>query len=137
MPSEGIRQPAAAAASAPALQIRTTVRGRTVRVHLAGILDRTSVPHVIQQVGAALPGPGCLIILDGAGLVHLDYRCVAMLVRWSRTLRSYRQRVCLDRWNEYLMAILAVEDWDGEFADRSRSAAAGARWEITRTVQVP
>jgi len=137
MPCEGIRQPAAIAAPAPALEIRTTLRGRTVRVHLAGILDRRSVPRLIQEVQAVLPGPGCLVVLDGAGLVHLDYRCVGMLVRWSRTLRSWKQRVCLDRWNEYLTAILAVEDWDGEFADRSRSAAAGARWEITRTVQVP
>jgi len=135
MPREGIRQPAAA--PAPALETRTLVRGRTVRIHLAGILDRTTVPELIRAANAALTVPGSLVVLDGAGLAHLDFRCVPMLVRWSRTLRSYRHRLCLDRWNEYLTAILAVEDWDGEFADRSPLRPAPRRPGVARAVQVP
>ena len=65
------------------------------------------------------------MILDGAGLQHMDYRCVQPLVRWSRGLRSYRHDVRLVAWNEYLQAILAMEDWDRELdrgpARRARS----------------
>jgi ABC-type transporter Mla MlaB component len=119
------------------LQVHTVIRGRTLRVHLAGILDRHGVARLFHAVQAALTAPATLVVLDGAGLQHLDYRCVGMLVRWSRTLRSYRHRVVLENWNAYLLAILSVEDWDGEFAERSPAAPRRAGHQDTRTVRVP
>ena len=137
MPSEGIRQLRGSTAAGYDPAFRTTVQGRTVRIHLAGILDRAGVPRMIRAATAALNGRDLLVVLDGSGLTHLDYRCVPMLVRWSRGLRTYGHRVYLAGWSDYLKAILAMEDWDGELMDGSldpaRRLAAGSQ----RIIRVP
>lgn len=98
----------------PRVETRITRRERQLRVSLAGILDQEGLADLMRRVSLALPGRGCTVILDGAGLLHMDYRCVQPLVRWSRGLRAYRHDVRLAEWNEYLQAILAMEDWDRE-----------------------
>lgn len=114
MPSEGIRSSTASRTNMPNCQHRITVRGRTVRVHLDGVLDRQGATRLIRSVNHILIGARYLVVLDATQLMHLDYRCVAMLVRWQRGLRSFGHRLVLDRWNQYLRTILAMEDWDGE-----------------------
>ncbi len=98
----------------PRVETRITRRERQLRVSLAGILDQEGLADLMRRVSLALPGRGCTVILDGAGLLHMDYRCVQPLVRWSRGLRAYRHDVRLTEWNAYLQAILAMEDWDQE-----------------------
>lgn len=98
----------------PRVETRIARRDGLLRVSLAGILDQDGLADVMRRVSLALPGRGATVILDGAGLQHLDYRCVQPLVEWSRRLRSYRHDVHLVAWNDYLLAILAMEDWNGE-----------------------
>lgn len=114
MPSEGIRSTACGAATGANHSIPISVRGRTVRVRLTGILDRDGTACAIQVTNQYLAGGRWLVVLDGSALAHLDYRCVPMLVRWSRGLATFGHRLVLDRWSDYLKAILAMEDWDGE-----------------------
>lgn len=85
-----------------------------VRVSLAGILDREGCHEMMRRVTLQLRGRGRQVILDGRGLMHMDYRCVQPLVRWSRGLRSYGHCLQLVGWSAYLEAILAMEDWDRE-----------------------
>jgi ABC-type transporter Mla MlaB component len=98
----------------PRVETRISRRDGQLRVSLAGILDQDGLADLMRRVSLALPGRGCAVILDGAGLLHMDYRCVQPLVRWSRGLRSYRHDVRLVAWSEYLQAIVAMEDWDQE-----------------------
>ncbi len=138
MPGEVNRQSAAAATSRSGPQFLITVHGATVRVHLAGILDRAGVQRLLRQIAAHLGQRHRHIVLDGSRLVHLDYRCVVLLVRWSRALRGLGHRLTLSGWNGYLTAILAMEDWDGELEDGYRRTAparlAAGSW---RHVQAP
>lgn len=137
MPSEGIRQPEAAAPIGPEAGPRITIQGRIMRVHLAGILDRDGVGRLAREVDRHLLRPGVLVVLDGARLQHLDYRCVSLLLDWQRRLRSFRHRLCLTGWNSYLRAILAMEDWGGELGSDSPGWAWRPRRGDTRHVQVP
>lgn len=117
MPAEGIRRSSGDTTHGPVTRPWITIEGRTVRIHLAGCLDRPGVGALVGEVAHHLHGQGWLVVLDGRRLQHLDYRCVPLLKRWRRTLRSYRHRLVIDGWNDYLRAILAMEDWDGEMED--------------------
>jgi ABC-type transporter Mla MlaB component len=116
---------------------RITVRGRTVRIHLAGILDRAGVQRLIRQAAAALWERDLVVVLDGSQLRHLDYRCVGTLLHWRRNLRGWGHRLVLSGWNGYLRAILAMEDWDGELEGAFPSAATCCVTEPWRHVQAP
>lgn len=120
MAREVIRQAASAATDRSRPRYRITVHGRTVRIHLAGLLDRAGLQRLMRQAAAVIDQRNLLIVLDGSRLVHLDYRCVPQMVRWSRSLRGYGHRLLLSGWNCYLTAILAMEDWDGELEDGFR-----------------
>ena len=137
MPSEGIRQPHDTTPFGLAAGPRITIQGRTVRIHLAGILDRDGVGRLAREVDRHLLERGMLVVLDATSLQHLDYRCVPLLLDWQRRLRSFRHRLCLAGWNAYLKAILAMEDWAGELEGDS----AGWTWrpdrETKRHVRVP
>jgi len=137
MPSEGIRNAAVIATDAVQAQIHITVRGRTVRIHLVGTLDRDGATRLIQAANRALVGGRCLVVLDASRLGHLDYRCVSMLVRWSRGLASFRHRLVLEHWSPYLRAILAMEDWDGELERGARGPGWRPVLVPTMHVQVP
>ena len=100
------------------LEVEVRNTDRTVRVALSGILDQQGVEKLIGRVAARLPGRGCRIILDGSGLSHLDYRATAALVTWNRKLRQFHHQLYLQNWSDYLKAILLMEDWDLELADR-------------------
>lgn len=116
---------------------RITVQGRTVRIHLAGILDRPGVQRLMRQVATTLSERDLVVVLDASQLRHLDYRCVGMLLRWRRTLSGWGHRLVLAGWNGYLQAILAMEDWDGELEEAFRTAASGRATEPWRHVQAP
>ncbi len=103
-----------AAAKAGALVFRINQRGDLVRVSLAGILDRDGCQELMRQVSLALPARSCQLVFDGRRLLHMDYRCVSPLIRWSRGLRSFGHCLRLVGWSAYLDAILAMEDWDRE-----------------------
>lgn len=137
MPSEGIRSSTSSTFIGADTGPHITTHGRTVRIHLAGILDRAGMTRMIQDADRHLSGPGQLVILDASGLQHLDYRCVPLLLSWRRRLRSFRHRLHLAGWNAYLRAILAMEDWDGELETGSTGWAWRPDWEPTRHVQVP
>jgi ABC-type transporter Mla MlaB component len=137
MPREGIRQPAVGAHHGAGAGPSITIQGRILRVRLAGSLDRDGASRLIREVEGQLLRPGALVVLDGSGLQHLDYRCVRLLLDWQRRLRSYRHRLYLAGWNSYLRAILAMEDWGGELS----SDSPGWFWRTERGerrhVQVP
>jgi ABC-type transporter Mla MlaB component len=137
MPSEGIRQRDGAAPRRPFSTGDLEVRGQTVRIRLAGILDRRSLRRLMVEADRHLYGRNRLLILDGSRLLHLDYRCVPMLLQWGRGLRSFGHRLYLANWNEYLSAILAMEDWDGELEQGALRAPATAAPGLPRRLQVP
>ena len=114
MPAGETRNLTAATAHAGALEYGITRRDGALRVSLSGILDRVSLDDLMRRVSLALPARGVAVVLDGAELTHLDYRCVAPLMRWNRGLRSFGHRLRLEGWSGYLQAILAMEDWDRE-----------------------
>jgi len=61
------------------------------------------------------PGPakrGARVVLEGAGLTHMDYRATRSLIAWHRRLRRRGQDLYLQGWSDYLKAILVMEDWD-------------------------
>ena len=101
------------------LEVEVRQKDRTVRVALSGTLDKQGVENLISVIGSRLPGRGCRIVLDGSRLMHLDYRATASLVAWNRHLRQFRHQLYLQGWNSYLKAILMMEDWDRELADRA------------------
>ena len=137
MPREVIRLPARAATTRSGPEYHITVHGRTVRIHLAGLLDRAGVQRLQRQVAGVLVERNLLIVLDGSKLVHLDYRCVAVLVRWGRVLRGFGHRLMLSGWNGYLTAILAMEDCEGELEDGfRRTSPVRLAVESLRHVQV-
>ena len=120
MQRQVIRQPASAANDRSSPEYRITVRGRTVRIHLTGLLDRAGVQRMLRLVNGVLTERNLKIVLDGSRLMHLDYRCVPMLVRWNQLLRGFGHRLVLAGWNGYLTAILAMEDWEGALEDGIR-----------------
>ena len=115
----------------PRVETRIARRDGQLRVSLAGRLDREGLASLLRRISLALPGRGCTVVLDGTRLIHMDYRCVQPLVSWSRGLRSYRHRVFLLGWSEYLESILAMEDWDHELERES------ARLRAARVVGAP
>jgi len=137
MPSEGILQqsPVSAIGLTPAKDF--TVRGTTVRIHLAGVLDRSKLQDLMFRADGALLGRNRLVILDGSRLQHLDYRCVPTLVRWSRSLKTYGHRLHLAGWNQYLSAILAMEDWDDELQQGSRKVGRMPALGSPQYIQAP
>jgi hypothetical protein len=105
-----------AARSCFELDVRQT--DRTVRVTLSGILDGQGVEKMVGMVAPRLASRGFRVIVDGSGLTHLDYRATASLVRWNRNLRAFHHQIFLSGWNDYLKAILLMEDWDSELSAR-------------------
>ncbi len=114
MPRELTRQLVRQEAAGSRLEIVVRHRERAVWVSLSGILDRQGVERMISRVSPRLAGRGCRIILDGKRLTHLDYRATGGLLEWNRKLRDHHHKLLLQGWNDYLKAILVMEDWDRE-----------------------
>jgi len=114
MPRELTRQLVRQEALGGRLEITVRHRERAVWVSLSGILDRQGVDRLISRVAPRLARRGCRIILDGTRLTHLDYRATHGLLAWNRKLRDHHHQLFLHRWNDYLKAILVMEDWDRE-----------------------
>jgi ABC-type transporter Mla MlaB component len=114
MPREMTRQSARQDAAVSHLDIEVTSKDMTARVALSGLLDQVGLERLISQVAPRLSGLGYRVILDGTGLVHLDYRTTRSLIRWNRNLRQFRHQLYLQNWNNYLKAILCMEDWERE-----------------------
>jgi hypothetical protein len=98
-----------------------------VRVTLSGILDEEGLQRVIGRVAPLLTGRGQRVILEGALLTHMDYRSTRALLRWNRNLRQFSHTLYLKGWNDYLKAILCMEDWDRELGLPLAPAARMAR----------
>jgi hypothetical protein len=114
MPRELTRQLVRQEAAGSRLEIEVRHRERAVWVSLSGILDRQGVERMISRVAPRLASRGCRIILDGKRLTHLDYRATQGLLKWNRKLRDHHHKLLLQGWNDYLKAILVMEDWDRE-----------------------
>jgi hypothetical protein len=114
MPRELTRQFVRQEAAGGRLEIEIRHQHRAVWVALSGILDRQGVERMISRVAPRLAGRGCRIILDGKRLTHLDYRATHGLLIWYRKLRDHHHKLLLQGWNDYLKAILVMEDWDRE-----------------------
>ena len=114
MPREMTRQFVWQEATGSRLEIEVRHGKRAVWVALSGILDRQGVERMISRVAPRLAGRGCRIILDGKRLTHLDYRATHGLIMWNRKLRDHHHQLLLHGWNDYLKAILVMEDWDRE-----------------------
>ena len=114
MPRELTRQLDRQEALGSRLDISVRHTERAVWVSLSGILDRQGVARMISRVAPRLARRGCRIILDGQRLSHLDYRATHGLLAWNRKLRDHHHHLYLHGWNDYLKAILVMEDWDRE-----------------------
>lgn len=112
MPRESTRQAARQEAARSTMEIQVTHQERTVRVALSGILDREGVTALAARVAPGLAGRGARVVLDGAGLTHMDYRATRPFISWHRRLRTYGHELFLQGWSDYLKAILVMEDWD-------------------------
>jgi anti-anti-sigma factor len=95
-----------------ALDIRR--HGTAVRVTLRGILDRKQLHRLVSELAPWLECSVARVILEGQGLRHVDYRAVGLLVTFGRRLRRHGHELMLQGWNDYLRAILRMEDWDRE-----------------------
>jgi len=112
MPREGTRQSARQEATRSTLDVQVRHTERAVWVSLSGILDRDGVAALAARVA---PGPlahGAHIVLEGAGLTHMDYRATRSLIAWHRRLHRRGHALFLQGWSDYLKAILVMEDWD-------------------------
>ena len=114
MPRELTRQLERRTEAGTGMEISVRHSERAVWVSLSGILDRHGVERLISRVAPRLARRGCRIILDGTRLTHLDYRATHGLLVWNRRLRDHHHHLFLHRWNDYLKAILVMEDWDRE-----------------------
>jgi len=114
MPREWTRQPARQEAAGTRTDIEISHEDRAVWVALSGILDREGVEELIGRVAPRLTQRGFRIYLDGTDLVHLDFRATQGLLAWNRRLRDFHHTLYLRGWNDYLKAILVMEDWDRE-----------------------
>ena len=131
MPREMARQSAWQDTAGTNLSIQVIQVDRTVRVTLSGILDQPGMELLATRVAPLLQDMGCRIILEGERLVHLDYRVTRSLIRWNNTLKQYRHQLYLQGWNDYLKAILCMEDWDGELVDKSAGKPVGhSHWRV-------
>jgi hypothetical protein len=114
MSRELTRQRARQEARGNHLDIEVSSKDTTVRVSLSGLLDQAGLEKIIARVAPRLSARGCRVIIDGSGLSHMDYRTTRSLIRWNRNLRQFRHQLYLQNWNDYLKAILCMEDWDQE-----------------------
>jgi ABC-type transporter Mla MlaB component len=88
--------------------------GVTVWVTLFGTLDRSQLSRLKLRLTPALKDCGHRVVLDGRSLAHVDYRAVQPLIHWHRHLCAFNHQLYLYQWNDYLKAILCVEDWERE-----------------------
>ena len=114
MPRELTRQPARQEAAGSRTDLEIRHGDRAVWVSLSGILDRDGVEEMIGRVAPRLTQRGFRIYLDGTHLTHLDFRATQGLLAWNRKLRDFHHTLYLRGWNDYLKAILVMEDWDRE-----------------------
>ena len=114
MPRELTRQPARQEAAGNGTDFEIRHGDRAVWVSLSGTLDRHGVEDMIGRVAPRLTQRGFRIYLDGTDLVHLDFRATQGLLAWNRKLRDFHHTLYLKGWNDYLKAILVMEDWDRE-----------------------
>ncbi len=114
MPRESAQQSARQEAARNTLDMEITLRDRTVWVSLSGFLDRDGLQLLLKRIAPQLGDRGRRIVLDGSGLIHMDYRCTNLLLVWNRTLKQYGHQLYLRNWSDYLKAILVMEDWDRE-----------------------
>ncbi len=114
MSRELTRQSVRQEADGSHLDIEVSSRELTVRVALSGVLDEDGLARVINKIAPRLAGRGFRVILDGSGLTHMDYRATRALIRWNRILSQFRHQLYLQNWNDYLKAILCMEDWERE-----------------------
>ena len=114
MPRELTRQSVRQEAGGIQLDIEVSNKDLTVRVALSGVLDQDGLKRVILRVARMLLGRGCRVVLDGSHLTHMDYRSTRDLIRWNRNLRQFGHQLYLQNWNDYLKAILCMEDWERE-----------------------
>ena len=114
MPRELTRQSVRQEAGGIQLDIEVSSKDLTVRVALSGVLDQDGLQRVKLRVARLLLGRGCRVVLDGSGLTHMDYRSTRDLIRWNRNLRQFGHQLFLISWNDYLKAILCMEDWERE-----------------------
>jgi anti-anti-sigma factor len=91
----------------------------TVWVNLSGELTAKEFPRLVSEISSLLHHRGNRVVLDARRLRHIDYRTVKPLVEWNRKLHSKGQQLFLSNWNNYLRAILSVEDWDRELNPES------------------
>ena len=112
------RQSARQEAARNCFELDVRQKDRTVRVTLSGILDGQGVEKMVGLVAPRLTSRGFRVIVDGAGLTHLDYRATASLIRWNKNLRAYHHQLFLSGWNDYLKAILLMEDWNNDLGPR-------------------
>ncbi len=118
MPREMARQSVWIEAKSSNLSIQVQQKDRTVRVTLSGIFDQPGMQQLAARVAPVLAETGCRVILEGERLTHLDYRVTRSLIRWNRNLKQFRHQLYLQGWNDYLKAILCMEDWSGELVGR-------------------
>lgn len=137
MPRESTQQSARQEAARSTLDMEITHRDRTVWVSLSGILDRPGLDAMLGRIALKLGDRGRRIVLDGSGLIHMDYRCTGPLLAWNRTLKQYGHQLYLRNWSDYLKAILVMEDWDRELGAPEPGLAIWRRpataLDVTRT----
>ena len=114
MPRELTRQSVRQEAAGSRTDLEIRHGERAVWVSLSGILDRDGVEQMIGRVAPRLTQRGLRIYLDGTNLTHLDFRATQGLLAWNRKLRDFHHTLYLKGWNDYLKAILVMEDWDRE-----------------------
>lgn len=131
MPREMARQSAWQDAGKTNLSIQVRQVDRTVWVTLSGLFDQAGVQHLVTRVAPHLRETGYRVILDGAGLAHLDYRVTRQLIQWNQTLQQFRHQLYLKDWSDYLKAILCMEDWSGELVGRR---ADDSQWRVLDNV---
>jgi len=127
MSRELTRRPTGMESGVRRLEIEVSRADSVVRVALSGILDEQGLEMIIGRVAPLLTGRGQKVILDGARLAHMDYRSTRALLRWNRNLRQFSHTLYLKGWNDYLKAILCMEDWDRELGLPLAPAARMAR----------
>jgi hypothetical protein len=101
-----------------ALAFTIDQRDTAVWVTLSGVMDREGLARVVRRVDPLLTGRSRRVVLDGARLLHVDYRAVRDLVGWNDHLKPYAHQLRLARWSRYRHVILSMEDWSGELNPR-------------------
>jgi ABC-type transporter Mla MlaB component len=114
MPGEQAHQSPERLSRTGVLDFTVSQQGRAVWVALSGVLDRDGIDRLVRRVHPLLQSRESIVVLDGARLLHVDYRAVRRLVQWHRSLHGYGHRLRLARWSRYLQVIVSLEDWGGE-----------------------